>query len=586
LNSYSKLQIQLPVQLLPPSQSIARVTFDGKLLEKKERWIVWWYGALSKNGDEGSIPLNSILFQELLPNGTFGQKLRMPAAMTHLGNLRFGSVWSQGSLVGHLPLAYLPEQKVSFNAGDWRLVSAQDAGIVGHLNLHHADGRSMLIELISDDDLKILVPCAEFFTRGYGRSTETLRTLLRYRWENAKKLFYFNKENDTNTTLKLNHHVRSSEAVFLHHALHDEFTKNICERLYKELQAGFENQKKKKGSLPCLSTGPWFEGPALIEGKGMWITETTFLLLDIKGMSEPAGDLIVIERQGTDATGGEMGERAYTRSARDIPRDQQFSLTDSEAPDTNSPTVFYDPPFKRLGKKRLRKTVRVKSPGKQGITLKGDDSPRKLSTGEAHGNGKGVGKGEGNAPEHVLQGALAQMWKTCVDLGHEYPECITKVEWFTFDDKFVQGGTPNLEPIRPHVSKDALPADVKAWTYLSSRAGTVRGVLIIRVTCGTRTFYIFDPQRNRHFSTTAQAAPSFKEESYRGLIAELPNHDAVATREIRHILKMICLHRGRIRNEVVSHYGHQSFDHDKNSGDAVFAAILKKKLRKLGMSVQ
>lgn len=59
--------MQLPFQLLPPSQSVARVRFDGRLEKRKGKWIVWWYGALTKNTSEGTIPLNYVYFRELMP---------------------------------------------------------------------------------------------------------------------------------------------------------------------------------------------------------------------------------------------------------------------------------------------------------------------------------------------------------------------------------------------------------------------------------------------------------------------------------------------------------------------------------------
>ncbi|WP_155953899.1 hypothetical protein [Pseudomonas sp. URIL14HWK12:I7] len=583
---------QSPIQLLAPSQSVARVTLKGKLQEEDGTWIVWWYGALSKNGDEGTIPLNSVLFRRLLPNGMLGNLKRFPAAMTHLGSLRFGSAWTKGNLVGHMELSYLPEKKVSFNDGDWSLVSARDAGLVRPLHLHHSDNYTMLIELTSDDGVKILVPCAEFFVRAYGRSTETVRTLLRFPWKEAKNRFYFDAEPDANKWVKLNHRVKSSEAVFLHHALYDDYTKDICERFYATLEAGFDKQKKRQGSLPCLDTGPWFRGAALIEGKGIWLEQgKVFLMLDIKGMSEPVGDMIVIQRQGTDATGGEQGERVYTRSPRDIPIDQILDITDSEPPDSDSPRVFYDPPFKRLGEKRPRLTKRRKASGKLGVALQGDDDAQKVSTGDAHGGDKGTHKGEGNAPEHFLEGALAKMWKTCSDLKTAY-EAITKVEWFTFDDEFVEGGTPGFEPIRPHASKEPIAANSKVWTYLSAKTRNVRGVLIIRVTCGSRTFYIFEIQRKRHFSVSGKKSTSFKEEKYRGLMVELPSDSIAAKTEIKLILQKLCACRGRIPKDnmsvfgPMSKYGHTRFNHDENHGDIVYENVLVTKFSQLGMHLQ
>lgn len=585
LDGYLNLQSSSPLVLRPSNPSVARVRFDKQLQQMKGRWIVWWYGALSKNRQEGTIPLNSVLFRELLPDNTLGQVARVPAAMTHLGNLRFGSVWSGGVSVGNLALAYLAQRTVSFSRGDWNLVSAEDVGLVRLLNLHYADRRSMLVELKSADDLTILVPCTEFFVRGYGRSTETIRTLLRSPWKEAKKRFFFDDEDNASNSVRLNHHVRSSEAVLLHHALYDDYTKSIIERLYKDLRVGFDKQKNREGSLPCLNTGPWFEGSALIEGKGIWIDAETFLMLDVKGMSEPAGDLIVIERQGTDATGGMAGERIYTKSAKDIPIDQQLDLIDSAAPDSNVATIFYDPPFKRLGKKRRRMTVRTKIPGKRGIALPGQNNHQPLSTGDARGSGKGIGKGEGNAPEHVLHGALAQMWKSCTGLGTKYPTSIAKVEWFTFADEFVEGGTPEFEPLRPHISEKDIPIGIKDWTYMRQKPRILRGALIIRLTCHTRTFYLFETQRNRPLGEASESASPDKER-YRGLIVELPNNGDAAMDEIRLILKAVCLHMGRIYKQTMSQYPHTTFDHHRNAPPIIFENVLVSKLQQLGMFLE
>lgn len=574
-------------QLLPPNQSVGRIRLGGKLKERAGSWVVWWYGALTKNTSEGTIPLNYVLFRKLEADGTLSGRMRIPVGMTHLGALRVGSVWSSGVVTGHLALPYLPERTVSFNEADWRLVSARELGLVEGLSLDHSDGRCSLIELTCDDGLKILVPCTEFFARGYGRSTETIRTLLRYNWKEAKEHFFFDTERHPDKRLRLKHGVRASEAVFLHHALYDDYTADICQRIYSTLMVGFDNQKSKKGTLPNLETVPWFQGPALIEGRGIWLDEgKAFLMLDLKGLSEPAGNQIIIERQGTAASGSEAGGRTYTQSARDIPVDQEFDLTDAEPPDSNSPTVFYDPPFKRLGEKRPRKTLRRKALGKRGVALKGDNNSQTFSTGEARGKGKGIGKGEGTSPEQTLVGALAQMWKSCVDLRTKYANSITKIEWFTTTDRFVEGGTPSFEPINSHVNSEHLSSEERAWTYLRARKRIFRGALIIRLTCGERTFYVFETQRNGYFSVPENGMPVYKEESYRGLIVELPNQSDVIKTEISLILKKLCTHLGRIRDVPMSTYGHRSFDHDKNSGDIVFENVLLRELNELGMYIE
>lgn len=581
--------MRAPIQLLPPSQSLGRVKFAGKLKERAGSWIVWWYGTLAKNILEMTVPLNNVLFRELLPDGSLGSTITIPVGMTHLGSLRLGSVWTGGALTGHVAMSYMTEKQVSYTAGDWGIVSAGEVGLVDQFKLRSEDARSFLLRLKCEDGLIILVPCTEFFVRGYGRSTETSRSLITYNWATVQDRFYFDQSLDPEKRVRLKHHVKSSEAVFLHHALYDEYTKSICERIHSNLQTAFENQKRKRGVLPSLDTGPWFEGPALIEGKGVWLEpKKTFLLLDIRGLSDPAGDLILIERQGTEATGGESGERIYTKSSKDIPVEQELELelTDSETPQSNTPTVFYEPFFKQLGEKRRRKTVRIKKAGKRGVSLPGNAGLNILSTGDAHGRGKGngVGKGEGNAPEQsALQGALADMWKSCIGLKAKYPDTITKVEWFNSTDGYVEGGNPNLEPLRIPGNKDSLSDEARAWTFLSSKTKNIRGALIIRMTCGTRTFFVLDIQRKPRYSKKTATSSSFNEERYRGLIVELPNDSDAVKIELQLILKKICIYEGRIGEKPMSNYVFQCFNHNKSSGEIPFESHLIRTFRLLDM---
>lgn len=580
--------MQSPIQIHPPTRNAGSVKFNGILQKHTSPLIVWWYGPLRKNSKVGTVPLVDVLFRTVHPDRTLGGPVIIPAGLTHLGTLRPGTIWSAGEHTGQILHSTLPETEVSFDRGSWAFVCSQDAGFGpnSRYKLPIAQNGSWLIELKSKSGLKILVPCVEFFIRCYGQTSETSRILSTYTWREAQERFFHDGFVDkTSQKIKLKHNIRTRDAVFLAHALHDTYTKAICQNIYAQLEANFETPPEPY-RIPRLKIGPWFEGIARIEGNGVWLeNDKVFLLLDITGLSEPAGPEIEVERIQFTSEGEDSGKRGYTKPPPSTPLDKRVDITDSDTPDSDTPRIVYAPPFRTLGEKRIIITTQKKISAKNGTPneIGPDDKP--LSTGDADGKNKGTAKGVFVSEDWGPHGLLADMWHSCVALGKSCSE-ISKVEWFTFRDGFQADSTPRYEFFKPFNDPD-IPKDMKSWVYLYPKEKFPRGALIISLTIGRKTIYIIEIERRIYGLSDKNKNKEPSEVRYCGLIVDMPNSFTDRENELKLILERVKNHQGRIFRRTISNYRHETFIHKPyDPSPDYFKRLLLAKLAHLGIYLE
>ncbi|WP_460046215.1 hypothetical protein [Pseudomonas sp. S2_H01] len=440
-----------PLKLLKPSVDASRLRFKGTLSVARGDLVVCWQGGLTKNPTPNTVPLTDVLFRTLHEDGKLGAYHIIPAAISHLGSLRHGTVWREGRLVGHLKMQTLPETKVDFDRGGWRCIDARAAGLQDQYRLGITAKLldSKLIELFVADGKSILTPCLEFFTRCYGRSSETSRLIATHGLEELRRQYFYEFDPAPNELiLKLERGVANREAPFLAHAMYDDYTKARCNSLHQRLKAGFV-----PGEPTFLLVKPWFLGPASIEGQGYWINEHTFLLLNIDGLSDPLGPPIIVEREHFSGDEAPPDGQYNKRHQPPQPSNDEIDLTDDEAPDSNTARVLYTPPFKRLGIKRelIRKT-RV-TPGRPSIPVDGHDR-NSYAPGDGYGGGRGGGKGEYVSSDWMAEGTLAQLWQTCLRLEENHPDRISEVGWYTLKKGFQTEGIPEYQFLSAAATQD------------------------------------------------------------------------------------------------------------------------------------
>lgn len=601
------------------SQIIQRISFtDFKLqarfkgiLEKKGYdLLVWWYGGMWKNPKPACVPLVDVVFRHLYPNGTLGAIEVVPVAMTHLGNLRMGSIWRAGEGVGDSTLEILPMTAVRFEQDvTWRFVQLSELAwrTAGEHDTLSAEASTWLVEIDVACGKTLLIPCVEFFIRYYGRNSESSRILATYPWEAVKSRFFY--DSDTRTDLPiapdstciptadchpsmlkkvcLKNWVASGEAVFLWHMLHDKVTEKACKSIYAELEAQFTGGSANRPSKGFLKAGPWFEGPALLEGKGKWVNGgQTFLCMRLTGLSEPDGPMVEIERSRFESDGTSDGGWYRRNTARQLPQDQQVDLTDSMPPDMESELLrLPDPPIKILGKRRPTKVTRRVRKGSTGHGLPNTVELPLLATGDAQGTGKGVGRAEFLATLcWESQGHLTDIWQACQHLANKYPARIQKVEWFTFNEGFHATSPPKLQLLQPFTDS-SIPAAVRNWVFLDVKARIARGVLIIRIKCGDRSFYVIESQRRPR--DIAPDQHKTEEPGRQGLLTEISASLADTQIALRTICSNIRYVQGRVKKIRGLVFPRSFFNHDpKSPGDVLYEGVLTNHLSGLGFELQ
>lgn len=538
-----------------------------------------WHGSVSKNpGKRNTTPVSDVIFRSLRSDNSLGGIHVISFAISFLGALRVGSVWSDGRLIGRLAMTTLPDTEVCFDTGAWECVTAREAGVPEKykgFGIPSSQHNSWLIQLSTYTGKTILVPCLEFFTRCYGRSSETSRLIATYGLAEIEKNYFYGHERDSRTLkLQLRNHISNKEAVFLAHALYSEYTQRKCDDIHNHLRATFSLKNKV-----FLKAEPWFEGKAIIQGKGFWLDNNTFLLLNIDGLSNPEGPPIMIERQRYTADEGAAGTgRVYKIAPPEEASNEEIDLVDTEAPDSNYARVMPDPPFATLGNKRkVIKTTR-RTPGKRGTGLDGDHRPS-LAPGDANGNGKGGGKSESESPEWLVEGVLQQMWQTCTGLAKLYPKRISAVGWYTTSLGLRCDGIPQYQFI--HIKAEA---DESAAIELKpTKASSSKALLVIRMTVDHRHIYIIEMYRKPSLSDSSENGSSIlKEESYCGLMVHLPTDRKEADLQLQLIFQNLLRYDGRIKDKAMSGYPNKTFVHrPRETGETPFKRVVISNLEKL-----
>lgn len=543
-------------EFLQVNVSTARIRFQPP--ENAPKILVpIWHGAVSKNpSNENTTPISDVVFRSLRSDNSLGSIYHIPSAISFLGALRPGSVWSDGRQIGRLAMTTLPSTEVCFDDAAWECVTAREVRLFNRFpefDIPFGQNDSWLIQLHTRAGKTILVPCLEFFTRCYGRSSETSRLIATYGLDAVTKRYLYGHElNLDQLKIQIKNNTSHKEAVFLAHAVYSEYTQRKCNEIHTCMTALFSTK-----SRTFLKAEPWFEGRALIAGEGFWLDNDTFLLLNINGLSEPEGIPITIERQRRTAEKGAPGTgNAYRKPPPVGASNEEVSLTDTEAPDSNYARIVFDPPFKTLGVKRTLIKKKQRLPGKKGKALQGDVRSS-LAPGDARGKGKGGGKSEAESPEWSQGGILDQMWQTCHSLAKLHKNRISNIGWYTLSLGHQTEGIPQYQFLTIK-QKTSLPTLGKS--KLTPPAP--RAALIIRMTVDAHHIYIIEIYRKPSCTEDGE----FKEESYCGVMVRLPTDRKMANIQLQLIFVNILKHECRIKDKVLSSHPHRVFVHKPREG--------------------
>ena len=238
--------VSLPVSFEPVERSIG---IDTELPETDAagapaEWVAWGCHGFLRNTDAPSQTDARVAFRRLGDGEVYEEVLRtVPAAA--LGLMPLGSVW-QGNRSERQIVLTTRAFDVDHVEGQWSFTSFAEAAETGgappfprkRAPPHESAERIRYLVLNLASGGRLVISCAEYFTRLYGVSHYLRQVLLGYPWVSEghpKNRLYGNPrialEPDA-WAVRLRPRLDDRDAIFLAHAKYDPFTARAAKRPY------------------------------------------------------------------------------------------------------------------------------------------------------------------------------------------------------------------------------------------------------------------------------------------------------------------------------------------------------------------
>lgn len=539
---------------LLPTPSIRKVksvisleNYSLKVGDEDGALVAWWYSGFYKNSRESSQPLVLVVFRKITPEGILDEVVKRRIPLGALGQVRIGTIWRGDRCKAEIEYKE-QEFTVDLSMGKWRFTSfgeamRRNASPPFPLHIHPLPvqkDRNWMIEFALPGGGKLLLPCMEFFSRCYGRSSELKRVLATYPWDGhgdtgMSRLYapLEKPEEPGRWEVRLRKRLHNGDVIFLAHAKYDEYATYAAKSVYAQLEAAYDPELRDPA---FIKIGPWFRGPAILKVAGVPFDGKSFLGLRIRGMSEPQGNAIFRGRENSrnaenPAPDGSPQAWAGVPEGKLVKYPEIIDLTGDAAPDQDAGSVeIQDPDFEVLGPSRAIIDVRPEQAKTKGGVGKGPSDVSAASGGEASGSGKGVGYASIHArPVFESKGVLRDMWEAMLSLQKTRQDVVQSVAWFTFTDKFQTDPTPILIPLEPFKDEDNVSSDVRRFPYMDVSTQSLRGLLVARLITPAGPVYIVEIMRRPRKISTDDGAVKDAEERFQGLVFKLDDENLLVS---------------------------------------------------------
>ena len=585
--------IALNFKSKPASRSL-RLNFNYK---GNEKLVVWWYCGIYKNNKDESQPLVLVGFRKLVDENSVSDDMVFERfSITHLGQLRIGSIWKNGECCGDL-IFKSRTFNLNFDQGEWKFQNFSQTGDTPFpLELHplgYPKDKNWLLSFKQNQG-KLVIPTLEFFTRCYGRSAELRRCLATYPWGVLQAERFFSsvaiEEQKNEWTVALSPRLFDGDAILIAHIKYDAYARRAAKEIYAQLEAEFD-QKKGTQEPAYLKVGPWHQGVVQMRVDGIDFDDgKSFLGLRITGCSNPNSPTINVIKYlepEIDEGSSEREASGKARRKRVNPLDP-IELTSAQAPDADAVSVeIQDPDFEVLG--NVNPIVRrYQNKGERSARPTRPATDASLfSSGVSHGNLKGVGYAHIHTkPVLESQGVLRDMWKAMLFLKQQHPLRIKSVMWYTLEGGLSDAPEPSLIAFEPYETNRNAPKSktIRHWPYLDPNELTLRGALVMRVEVNGELIYLLEIQRRSQVRKNEEGNLTDTEESFQGLVFTLDDQSSL-NRWLSFVLSEVRTVRGVLKKLITSCPGKAAtFRHAPASGDQVpCEAAARNALRKMGV---
>jgi len=538
----------------------SKVPIGGLPKESDTRLVAWWYGGIKKNHTAPSEPIVEVCFRTVLEDGSFGPYSYHDIGLTHLGQVRLGSIWKNQKRDGQISLATEIFQ-VDFSDDGWCFASpwkhSEDTDDPGWLVSHKyrlADKerhpKTQVVQFhLTDNPRGLIIPCLEIFTRLYGRSQYIKRTLLTQAFINAYgNLIVPDIEQAPPNTwqVTVDKHCVNGDAPFLAHLKHDPITQKRVRLIWGQAEAA-QNVAGNSQAFPRI--GPWFSGPAHLRVRGIWMDteKRRFLALQIAGASDPGGVEIYLDRANTNLTGPlEKIKRgsAWPNVRKIAPKPQNdIQITHIQEPSgAYGAEEIFDDHLSTLGSPRkITRITRENTGIREKPAPVSQSTADKISGGANHGSEHGVAPAVISTPETTdVDETMIEVWKALKEMSKAGNSDVIEVASLSADGS-QNVDSPKLIALPNPVITLGLPSDSIPWLYLDhTTKKNIRGVMLLRVRTKKGIGYLLEIQkRPPHTADGSSQTPG----GFQGL-AFKSNDNAIFEQWLDILIKEIAIAKG------------------------------------------
>lgn len=563
-------------------------------------WVAWWYcDALRAWASEKDVNLR-VAFRQLLPNNSFSDFDWKEIPIAELGNVKLGSAWRNGFLVGQTILEARMIH-VEFRPGKWWLTSFEHAKseedpppfFRDEYPAYHMDDNGLLI--FEDKGVKYIIPCAEFFLAWYGRDAEIRSSLLSLPMTEFLSNYLGRTTPDISegkwriTTKEPQYH---DDLIFIAHLVHDEDAKVAAGSLYKT-----RIDQKGRNEKTYIHARPWFSGEAEMMVEGIPINNgRDFLVLRITSRSNPIGPEITVVSEKAysdpDSSGsGQIEDRKQINVS--MPPTEVEHISDDTPSKDGSKIKRYSSGVTIIGEKRK---VRVFHPNKirvQGKPYYTEVTAEQFSSYAPSGS-------EGNIGElRIATGYSAQsmgphwdLWRGLNLLNYLFPKSISAPQGYSPKGGYNSKFPPTFCLIGDQFSSSSEVTRLPKWLEIKVPSPDLigqmvlrgRGILIVRVFIEGRAIHFLEIERTPIVSQANPNGKAHEFDHFSGLIFELNNTSSILS-ALKTLRFHIATQRGVFRNNLPYEFGtFHAFEHHAAAGEVVpgMQTILRA-FRKMGI---
>lgn len=518
---------------------------------KDKKFVAWWPTYFRRNINFRWVPQVRVLFREIRNNHISQSVTPIDLPFDALDYVKIGTVWKNGICESKAVLES-SEFDIDFNDSGWRLTSCKKEFVSGTeapfpqflhpLQFGNNDITPLLIFKL-DNGGNLVIPCFEFFRKYFG-SKELRRIFLTYSWREVQRRTSASLKgvrDSGNWIVSLPKNLINKDSIQVAYAKYSSYSNRVFKQIYSGLESGYDKQNR------CfLEVVPWFQEKTRIKVRGHFFDNgRSFLALQILAGKDPyEGKLIEFFRPEQDKPENPApdGSPESWQGAKPVVKfgsPETYKLNNKPPSQGSSRTLYIDEEEEILGAPRpIQKIVKKEALTSPSNNQNGDN-PDGTSGGDREGtSGNGGKRSENTKFSYLSEGTLMDMWNSLINLQQIIGEENLSVECLSGENEYTSE-KPKLMEFSPFTEeeisgksddplelqeKKPLDAEVIKWPFLYPSESKLRGLMILKIVCYGKPFYLAEISRKKWESRVKDPNSADgmrivpKEESFKGLV--------------------------------------------------------------------